>query len=125
VGDQKSQERPRSSRSLLNQEIMFDNVMTSPQKSVRRRSQELNMSVSSVHRILRRDLHLHLYKIQLAQELKPIDHRQRREFVEWLLLQQNADADFHSKIIFSDEAHFYLSGFVNKQNCRIWDLDNP
>lgn len=125
VGDKKSPGRARSGRSLLNQEIVFDNVMTSPQKSVRRRSQELNMSVSTVQRILRQDLHLHPYKIQLTQELKPTDHRQRREFVEWLLLRQNADADFHKKIIFSDEAHFHLSGFVNKQNCRIWGLDNP
>ena len=32
---------------------------------------------------------------------------------------------FFSKIIFSDEAHFYLSGTVNKQNCRIWATENP
>ena len=29
------------------------------------------------------------------------------------------------KIIFSDEAHFDLGGYVNKQNCRIWDTKNP
>ena len=29
------------------------------------------------------------------------------------------------KIIFSDEAHFDLGGYVNKQNCRIWDTENP
>ena len=29
------------------------------------------------------------------------------------------------KIIFSDEAHFHLSGYVNKQNCRIWGNENP
>ena len=28
------------------------------------------------------------------------------------------------KIIFSDEAHFDLGGFVNKQNCRIWGTEN-
>ena len=28
-------------------------------------------------------------------------------------------------IIFSDEAHFDLGGYVNKQNCRIWGTDNP
>ena len=27
--------------------------------------------------------------------------------------------------MFSDEAHFWLNGFVNKQNCRIWDKNNP
>ncbi|GFV90871.1 hypothetical protein TNCV_2324401 [Trichonephila clavipes] len=25
----------------------------------------------------------------------------------------------------SDEAHFWLNGYVNKQNCRIWREDNP
>ena len=34
------------------------------------------------------------------------------------------DADFGQKIIFSDEAHFDLGGYVNKQNCRIWGTEN-
>ncbi|GFV18502.1 transposable element Tc3 transposase [Trichonephila clavipes] len=25
----------------------------------------------------------------------------------------------------NDEAHFWLNGYVNKQNCRIWSEDNP
>ena len=29
------------------------------------------------------------------------------------------------KISFSDEAHFDLGGYVNKQNCRIWGPENP
>ena len=29
------------------------------------------------------------------------------------------------KIIFSDEAHFDLGGYVNKQNCRIWGTGKP
>ncbi|GFU52529.1 transposable element Tc3 transposase [Trichonephila clavipes] len=33
--------------------------------------------------------------------------------------------DFHKRILFSDEAHFWLNGYVNKQNCRIWSEDNP
>ncbi|GFV22377.1 hypothetical protein TNCV_2710701 [Trichonephila clavipes] len=28
--------------------------------------------------------------------------------------------DFHKRILFRDEAHFGLNGYVNKQNCRIW-----
>ena len=34
------------------------------------------------------------------------------------------DAVFGKKFIFSDEAHFDLGGYVNKQNCRIWGTEN-
>ncbi|GFW05909.1 transposable element Tc3 transposase [Trichonephila clavipes] len=33
--------------------------------------------------------------------------------------------DFHKRILFSDEAHFWLNGYVDKQNCRIWSEANP
>ncbi|GFX92159.1 uncharacterized protein TNCV_1740791 [Trichonephila clavipes] len=33
--------------------------------------------------------------------------------------------DFHKRTLFSDEAHFWLNGYVNKQNCRIWSEANP
>ncbi|GFW01513.1 hypothetical protein TNCV_5136961 [Trichonephila clavipes] len=26
---------------------------------------------------------------------------------------------------YNDEAHFWLNGYVNKQNCRIWSEANP
>ncbi|GFU09735.1 uncharacterized protein TNCV_5027601 [Trichonephila clavipes] len=32
---------------------------------------------------------------------------------------------FHKRIFFSDEAHFWLNGYVNKQNCHIWSEANP
>ena len=42
-----------------------------------------------------------------------------------MLEKQKVDRDFYKKIIFSDEAHFQLNGYVNKQNCRIWGSENP
>ncbi|GFX58193.1 transposable element Tc3 transposase [Trichonephila clavipes] len=33
--------------------------------------------------------------------------------------------DFHKRILFSDEEHFWLNGYVKKQNCRIWSEANP
>ena len=30
-----------------------------------------------------------------------------------------------NKIVFSDEAHFWLNGYVNKQNYRFWGTENP
>ncbi|GFU18073.1 uncharacterized protein TNCV_1446321 [Trichonephila clavipes] len=34
-------------------------------------------------------------------------------------------SQIHKRILFSDEAHFWLNGYVNKQNCHIWSEANP
>ncbi|GFX15270.1 transposable element Tcb2 transposase [Trichonephila clavipes] len=49
----------------------------------------------------------------------------RRRFVEWAQNKIAVVPDFHKRILFSDEAHFWLNGYVNKQNCRIWSEANP
>ncbi|GFX02401.1 u21-Nephitoxin-Nsp1b_1 [Trichonephila clavipes] len=53
------------------------------------------------------------------------DHQARRRFVEWAQNEIAVLPDFHKRILFSDEAHFWLNGYVNKQNCRIWSEANP
>lgn len=124
VQDVKTPTRQHSRRSLMNQEMVFDSVLTSPTTSLRRRSQQLAIPLSSLHRIMKKELHLHPYKLQLTQELKAGDHGKHRQFVEWFQNMQINDADFPRKIIFSDEAHFHMSGFVNKQNFRLWGTEN-
>ncbi|GFU12975.1 transposable element Tc3 transposase [Trichonephila clavipes] len=46
-------------------------------------------------------------------------------FVEWAQNEIAAVPDFNKQILFSDEVHFWLNGYVNKQNCRIWSEANP
>ncbi|GFW52864.1 uncharacterized protein TNCV_2394431 [Trichonephila clavipes] len=53
------------------------------------------------------------------------DHQARRRFVEWAQNEIAVVPDFHKRILFSDEAHFWLNGNVKKQNCRIWSEANP
>ncbi|GFX46984.1 transposase [Trichonephila clavipes] len=53
------------------------------------------------------------------------DHQARRRFVEWAQNEIAVVPDFHKRILFSDQAHFWLNGYVNKQNCRIWSEANP
>ncbi|GFW48313.1 uncharacterized protein TNCV_1108761 [Trichonephila clavipes] len=53
------------------------------------------------------------------------DHQARRRFVECVQNEIAVVPDFHKRILFSDEAHFWLNGYVNKQNCRIWSEANP
>ncbi|GFW51519.1 hypothetical protein TNCV_4211971 [Trichonephila clavipes] len=53
------------------------------------------------------------------------DHQARRRVVEWAQNDYCFVPDFHKQILFSDEAHFCLNSYVNKQNCRIWSEANP
>ncbi|XP_030747098.1 uncharacterized protein LOC115875722 [Sitophilus oryzae] len=126
VADRPTPVRQRRVRFGENITAVRESVHENPRQSIPRRSQELGLSRISTWQIMHYDLHLHLYKLQLTQELKPSDHRLRREFANWTLEHyMEDDPDFGEKIIFSDEAHFWLSGFVNKQNCRIWRDENP
>ena len=44
---------------------------------------------------------------------------------KWTFDRLTEDVDFDKrKIIFSDETHFDLGGYVNKQNCRISVTEN-
>ncbi|GFV47520.1 uncharacterized protein TNCV_904811 [Trichonephila clavipes] len=53
------------------------------------------------------------------------DHQARRRFVEWAQYEIGVVPDFHKRILLSDEAHFWLNGNINKQNCRTWSEANP
>ncbi|GFT91255.1 tc3a_0 protein [Trichonephila clavipes] len=50
---------------------------------------------------------------------------QRFQIVQFYFENNGRARDFHKRILFSDEAHFWLNGYVNKQNCRIWSEANP
>ncbi|GFW25665.1 DUF4817 domain-containing protein [Trichonephila clavipes] len=41
------------------------------------------------------------------------------------VLYRSRQDDRLCRILFGDEAHFWLNGYVNKQNCRIWSEANP
>ena len=43
----------------------------------------------------------------------------------WKILRHYFCEFWQKKNIFSDEAHFDLDEYVNKQNCRTWGTENP
>ena len=52
--------------------------------------------------------------------------QQRYQIIEIYFSNQQFIVLTHiHNLIMSDEAHFQLNGFVNKQNCRIWATENP
>ena len=61
--------RPRAQHLLENIKLVDESVLEDPETSVKRSAQQLGLSKSSLHRILRPDLHLFLYMLQLTQEL--------------------------------------------------------
>ncbi|GFV42445.1 hypothetical protein TNCV_289321 [Trichonephila clavipes] len=70
----------------------------------------------------------HSYQViysQFGLAIHQNDHQARRRFAEWAQNEIAVVPDFHKRILFSDEAHFWLNGYVNKQNCRIWSEANP
>lgn len=114
-----------TARTVDNIEQVRQAITQSPHKSIRRLSQQMNLSYGSIHSILCKDLKSFPYKIQLVQQLCETDRPKRELFSQWLLQRFQEDPSFIDHVFFSDEAHFNLSGYVNKQNCRFWATENP
>ena len=117
--------RPKSALSEKNISRVQRKLENSPRRSTRTLSRELKLSATSVWRILRKELKKFAYKIQMKQAQTPKNREQRLEFSNNIADRIEAEPEFLKKIIFSDEAHFHLSGHVNRQNFRFWADENP
>ena len=124
VNDKPRSGRKRSIRTEDVIERVAVSITDNPKTSTRKRASQLTISQSTLCRILKKDLKLKPYKIQLTQQLLPNDHHQRLGYSE-SFLRLCEDATFIENIIFSDEAHFHLTGHVNNHNSRIWSAENP
>lgn len=108
-------------RTPENIECVRTSIFQSPKRSARKHASALALSNRTVRRILHEDLHFHPYKMVIAQELSQRDWQNRLQAYETLI--QNLPQD--ACVLFSDEAHFHISGSVNKQNMRYWSAENP
>lgn len=125
LNDASHASRMRTSRSDENIALVQASVDATPTTSTKRRSKELNIPETTLRRIIRIDLKLFPYKIQMAHKLNPADYVRRVNYGKWAVEMARNQSDFWQKIIMSDEAHFSLSGGVNKQNCRFYATENP
>ena len=57
------------------------------------------------------------YRIQIKHELTPAEMGKRLEMNQWFEDKIEEDPDFLDDVWFSDEAHFWLCGYVNSKNC--------
>ena len=58
------------------------------------RSQQSNISETSFRRRFHKDLGITPYKVQMVQELKPIDHPMRFRFAKWACDRLTEDDNF-------------------------------
>ena len=114
--------RQRTGRSASNVNAVRNSVVQSPKKSIRRRSQELALARNSIHRILRMDLNLYPYQVQITHKLTDFDMERRMEMGEWFNEMMEGDQEWIKDVWFSDEAHFHLNGIVSKRNYRFWGI---
>ena len=116
---------PRSGRPNIPDEISTDAIMEILQEKPKSTSNQISaateLSQSTVLRRIKCDIGMHSYKIQIHQELSEDDFDRRVEMAQ-IMLPILQDPGNKGIIFFSDEATFYLSGRVHKQNCRIWDM---
>jgi hypothetical protein len=88
--------------------------------SVRRQSDAIGLSDHSMQRIL----HRNPYKSAIVQELSDRKRANHRISSKQLLEMLNDECIINT-VLKTDEAHFHLSGFVNKQNYCYWAPENP
>ena len=116
--------RPTTASGDENTQKVVQAVREEPTTSVRRLSDELDISQTSVFRILKKSK-LHPYKPHYSQYLCDGDDDRRREFCETILARCTRDPAFLRKITFSDECSFHLNGRVNKHNVHYWAEAHP
>ena len=85
----------------------------------------LGLSEASVRLILHKDLHFYPYKIQVTHVLHERDYVNRVNFCQTFLQLINQNQELVNNLLMNDEAHFHLSGFVNKKKIRYWSATNP
>lgn len=92
-----------------------ERIRRNPAQSGRKIAKQLNMSKSSMHRILKIDLGLHAYKKQRVHGLTDKNKLARVQKSQELLRWHAGD-----EILFSDEKLFLLQDSHNQQNDRVY-----
>lgn len=115
--------RPVTITTPENEMTVAQTYVQSPKKSKKRASIELGIERRSLGRLMKR-LRLKMYIPRLTHGLLEDDPDRRLQFCEIMLNEELHGTGIISKIVWSDEAHFKLSGAVNRYNCVYYSPDN-
>ena len=83
------------------------------------------LSGSTVFRIMKKELNYRPWKPHYVQELKVNDPARRLQYAEDMREWMAREPALLDNILWSDEAIFFVGGFVNKHNCHYWADSNP
>jgi len=121
-----TEKKRRSKTALtLNKLTEINNRLhNSPTKSLRRLSAQSGVSLTSAFKATKQ-LGLKAYKISVQHQLLPADFARRLDFCNWIRDEIFTGQIDPNLLLFSDEAWFHLSGYVNSQNNRYWAAENP
>lgn len=123
--ERKKPNRKKSVRVSENIGAVARAIQEKATTSTRKLSSAIGITRRSLQRILKVDLNLFPYKIQIVSKIMPGDYYVRETFCQKMLELMDNDSTLIDHLFMSDEAHFDLNGNVNKQNCRIWAESNP
>ncbi|GBL89417.1 hypothetical protein AVEN_225925-1 [Araneus ventricosus] len=114
--------KPKSgspSRSFDDVKRIQEAFRRSPRKSILSAAQHFQIPRSIVYDVVHKKTRHFAYKLQLLHELKPDGKLRRRTLAEKMLQKMEDGENFPQRVVFSDEATFHVSGFVNQHNTRI------
>ena len=117
------QKRKEQSQKRQITKIQLEKMVSDfPSLSIRKAASAVGVSPTLVYQIFTDDLHLSAYKFHQWHKLEDLDYSKRENFAKWFLKLPKTTLN---NIIFSDEAYFYLTLPVNKQNNRVWSEYQP
>lgn len=120
IENRKGSGRPRSARTSDRVKRIREKIRRNPNRSARKMATEEKISIRSMRRILKDDLHLIPYKKRLRHGLSEPQRIARVQKAKALLNRH--DSESVKNIIFSDEKLFTTEVKLNPQNDRIYAL---
>ncbi|PSN45712.1 hypothetical protein C0J52_19129 [Blattella germanica] len=124
----KTGKHPKKNLTEMAVDQVRESFTRSPRRSIRQASRELQIPRSTVHKILRKRLHLRAYKLQLLHQLKPDDCRKRASFCNGMIQRIDENPRYNSYRVVeherdSPEVNVWLGMHKNGVICPFFFLE--
>ena len=96
-----------------------------PKRSLRDVASEVHVHHTTVWALVRKELKMFPYRLQIAPQLSDADKTNRLAFAHLIKQKLQENPDFLKRIVYSDECSFSLGGAVKKQKVGVWGTKRP